>query len=304
MTPERQALYEKARSRAQKIVEACDLILNNRETEARACKDADLQVSSFRNFCKNLNNHQEADEKVHFTDKDWGDWREDLLLVITGERVPAPDNFDEIFADICKTNLSEKQAKILQMRLEGCNLEEVGKELGVTRERVRQLEVKIYRILRKPSLRRRLELGDDYMNALEEFKSAQTDYDKEYLRVENAKKFGRVQELDTLKAETEKLKAETDELRNIVTSEVSDTELAMLNTPIEGLGLSVRPFNCLIRHFWTVQHIAKPTAYDVSKLTYSELMDVRNLGNKSLKEIVDVMEQMFGFKFDDGSSIH
>lgn len=61
--------------------------------------------------------------------------------------------------------LSEREAKVLKMRfgLDGykpMTLEEVGKEFGVTRERIRQIEVKALRKLKHPSRRKKLQ---DYL---------------------------------------------------------------------------------------------------------------------------------------------
>lgn len=95
---------------------------------------------------------------------------EDSMLgdFIADKRQPSPydlaskellkDNIEEVL----KT-LSEREAKVLVMRfgLEGDSaktLEEVGKEFGVTRERIRQIEAKALRKLRHPT--RRLKLRD------------------------------------------------------------------------------------------------------------------------------------------------
>jgi RNA polymerase primary sigma factor len=61
--------------------------------------------------------------------------------------------------------LSEREARVLKMRfgLESqrpMTLEEVGKEFGVTRERIRQIEAKALRKLKHPSRRKKLQ---DYL---------------------------------------------------------------------------------------------------------------------------------------------
>lgn len=67
----------------------------------------------------------------------------------------------EQLGDVLKT-LSEREEKVLRFRYgldDGCprTLEEVGKIFKVTRERIRQIEVKALRKLRHPSRRKRLE---------------------------------------------------------------------------------------------------------------------------------------------------
>ncbi len=70
------------------------------------------------------------------------------------------ENIDEVLA-----TLSEREARVLKMRfgLEGSHpmtLEEVGREFGVTRERIRQIEAKALRKLKHPSRRKKLQ---DYL---------------------------------------------------------------------------------------------------------------------------------------------
>lgn len=70
------------------------------------------------------------------------------------------ENIEEVLA-----TLSDREAKVLRMRfgLEGKNpmtLEEVGREFGVTRERIRQIEAKALRKLKHPSRRKKLQ---DYL---------------------------------------------------------------------------------------------------------------------------------------------
>ena len=71
------------------------------------------------------------------------------------------ENIDEVLE-----TLSEREAKVLQMRfgLDGSQpmtLEEVGREFGVTRERIRQIEAKALRKLKHPSRRKKLQ---DYLD--------------------------------------------------------------------------------------------------------------------------------------------
>ncbi len=64
-----------------------------------------------------------------------------------------------------------------------------------------------------------------------------------------------------------------------------------LETPIEELDLSVRAYNCLKR-------AGHHTLQDLTSLSEAEMMKIRNLGKKSLKEVIDKIKEM-GLKFRD-----
>lgn len=66
-----------------------------------------------------------------------------------------------------------------------------------------------------------------------------------------------------------------------------------LETPIEELDLSVRAYNCLKR-------AGHHTLQDLTSLTENEMMKIRNLGKKSLKEVIDKIKEMgLTFREDD-----
>lgn len=80
---------------------------------------------------------------------------------VNKEMAPIEDQIDEVFS-----SLSPREQRVLQLRFgledgRGRNLEEVGKEFGVTRERIRQIEAKALRKLRHPSRSRKLK---DYLD--------------------------------------------------------------------------------------------------------------------------------------------
>jgi len=93
-----------------------------------------------------------------------GDFIEDTKQAtpyeLTSQRL-LRENIEEVLAA-----LSERESKVLEMRfgLRGAKpmtLEEVGREFGVTRERIRQIEAKALRKLKHPSKRRMLQ---DYLD--------------------------------------------------------------------------------------------------------------------------------------------
>jgi RNA polymerase primary sigma factor len=78
----------------------------------------------------------------------------------TASRQLLKENIEEVLG-----SLSEREARVLKMRfgLDGyrsMTLEEVGREFGVTRERIRQIEAKALRKLKHPSRRKKLQ---DYL---------------------------------------------------------------------------------------------------------------------------------------------
>jgi len=91
---------------------------------------------------------------------------------IPDETQPSP--YDATSIKMLKENveevldsLSEREAKVLKMRFglernqRPMTLEEVGREFGVTRERIRQIEAKALRKLKHPSQRKKLQ---DYLD--------------------------------------------------------------------------------------------------------------------------------------------
>lgn len=66
-----------------------------------------------------------------------------------------------------------------------------------------------------------------------------------------------------------------------------------LETPVEELDLSVRAYNCLKR-------AGLHTLQDLTNMTESEMMKIRNLGKKSLKEVIEKIKDMgLEFRQDD-----
>ena len=94
------------------------------------------------------------------------DGKLELAEVIPDQEAPSPsDTLNETTAleDIeeALTYLSDREREIVRLRYglkdgKSHTLEELGQMLGVTRERVRQLEMKALRILRHPMVSKRL----------------------------------------------------------------------------------------------------------------------------------------------------
>ena len=91
-----------------------------------------------------------------------------LFAVIGGSETISDEEVDLVSLQLLKEQvddvlytLSEREAKVLQLRFglsdgRQRTLEEVGKEFGVTRERIRQIEAKALRKLRHPTRSQKL----------------------------------------------------------------------------------------------------------------------------------------------------
>ena len=74
---------------------------------------------------------------------------------------------------------------------------------------------------------------------------------------------------------------------------VDDAKTKALEMSIDELEFSVRAYNCLKRaNINTLQ--------DLTEKSENEMMKIRNLGKKSLKEVIDKVKEMgFSFRNDD-----
>ena len=162
-------------------------------------------------------------------------------------------------------------------------LEQVGKQLGVTRERVRQKEAKALRMLRHPircSALRQLSLGEwlraRVFTALDASAMSTALF---LLWAEDRKR------LDWLERTREQAIANA-------TREATDDKHRMqylqsligklYPIPITKIGLSTRVVNTLRHRSWMAD---TPTVGEVAVLTDRELLDIRGLGQKTLQEV-------------------
>lgn len=81
------------------------------------------------------------------------------------------------------------------------------------------------------------------------------------------------------------------DMTGIMTAKQEDSKLKKLETPIDDLDFSVRAYNCLKRANIN-------TLGDLTAKSEFEMMKIRNLGKKSLKEVIDKIKDM-GLRFRD-----
>ena len=85
--------------------------------------------------------------------------------------------------------------------------------------------------------------------------------------------------------------SEIADVTGIMNAKQEDSKLKKLETSIDDLDFSVRAYNCLKRANIN-------TLGDLTEKTELEMMKIRNLGKKSLKEVIDKIKDM-GLKFRD-----
>lgn len=153
--------------------------------------------------------------------------------------------------------LTEREQSVLMRRFQQkMTLEQCGKEYGITRERIRQIEAKALRKLRHPTRAAMMQAVPKTEMQRQAGEYADLQKENEWLK----------KALETL---MEKMGVE----RKIVSADMVRAEI-----PIEELDFSVRSYNCLRRAgVYTLQ--------DLAELDESKLMRVRNLGRRSLEEI-------------------
>lgn len=128
------------------------------------------------------------------------------------------------------------QGILLKRYKYGMSLESVGRDYGVTRERIRQIEARAIRALRR---------------------------------------HGEIVE-SPLMAEVKRLRAENNRLR---------ADFRYEDKPIEALGFSTRTYNCLKRS-------GVNTVEELSLISKSDLMCMRNMGMKSINEVEIKLDEM------------
>lgn len=178
-----------------------------------------------------------------------------------------PPNAVQVFEEVCQWEehgLTPREYQVMKEHwMKEKRLDDVAKQFGVTRERVRQIEAKAFRKLRHPTRKNALMYGVGFQQRAKEL------YEQ---RLE--------EELNRYRK-----MAEDDAKRIHETSSKGNDIL------IDELDLSVRTYNCLIRAGYR-------TIQDVLKIQdQSTIMKIRNLGRKSMNELIDKMRRDYDPNF-------
>lgn len=161
--------------------------------------------------------------------------------------------------------LTERERDIIIKRfVNKLTYKEAGDLFGVTRERIRQVEVKALRKLRHPSRLKYLTKG--LFGIVEEIK---TDYYRKFADLE---------------AKLIELCKANEKTADKIIEEHSALRKAYKADGIEQVDFSVRTYNCLARH-------GIKTMSELATLRYDEIVKIRNLGRKCVKEIIDKLKE-------------
>lgn len=163
--------------------------------------------------------------------------------------------------------LAERERTVLEMRfLDGKTYEECGKHFNVTRERIRQVEQHAMRKLRGQALKMVMNPAEVFDEMRSRALKAEAEVNAYRKKIKNIRKVLGCPDTGNIPEEPEE-KTGIDDMS------------------IEDLELSVRSYNCLYR-----ANIR--TVGALKKLTYERLRRVRNLGRKSVDEIVAKLKEL------------
>lgn len=200
-------------------------------------------------------------------------WHVDMEMV--------EENFDRILLDYlgqpnCFLNEREKII-LLGVYKEGRILQDLADEFNLTRERIRQIKTKS---VRKLSYHKSIFYTDfdDYLAIQNDYKRKREELCDKIVELDRLLlEAGRLLANDetTIREIKDFLDASSDEQRDIITR----------NSDIADLDLTVRSYNCLKRSRIN-------TIKELSQLTHSDLMKIRNLGRKSMREIIEKLREL------------
>lgn len=273
-------LYENGLDKVRRLERALRAVTEDGVPVTTACARENLQYEWFRRFVSQDIDADRDDQKmaVTVTWDDWSTWQERLLCNMVGEITPVPEGFDEIYRKIAAEYLSKEEQDVIRLKYEEMlSLEEVAAQLRITTNKARHILAATLRKLRNPCFRWQLCLGADYAKALQEMRTAQTEYDQAILKKE------KVQELQ---ARTQELQAKTRELNEQLPEDTFRCTLREI--PLEQLELSTRAYN-IIHRYCTRNRL--PRTAETVALLHGKLDELQGLGITSKRDIIMAMRR-------------
>ena len=267
----------------------------------KACEKSGVSLYAFTRFMSNHKNYAfNKNEKVEDKKEDSQEdkyvlmtWQELLYANIMGAKISddytvyhkgdfyIPSDIDENLVLVMKDRLKERHLKVILMRWrDGLMFDEIAKQLGVSTERVRQIEHEAFRRLLHPTVKNRLRYGINYYENQKKQNElvnelANKKY-KEYIRQQLE------EQADTLAKDKVRMLNEMVDREKTIMDMKEAEAYSIMNQ-----GFSVRTVNSLDRA--RIKDIR-----EVAKLKFSEVTRIRNLGSKSLLEVYNVLLNKYG----------
>jgi RNA polymerase sigma factor (sigma-70 family) len=258
------------------------------ESEQSACRLENINSDKFREFVRREWAYKEdipvADVEIEY------DWKEKFLNTVFDGKVAYASDFDECYEFALQT-LTDRESKIVRYRFEdGMTYEEIGKIFNVTRERIRQVEHKAHRKLRHPNRVKIFTIGKEYLEKYQQIIDEQKAYQE---KIKRAEEEYRKRCAETVKSANrlKDIKERTEKLAEIAKLNKDGFDVPIPNVYIEEMNLSVRAYNCLKRAGITQSR-------QLEDYSLSQLMQIRNLGRKSLDELVEKCRE-YGIEFEN-----
>lgn len=206
------------------------------------------------------------------------DYPYNLVDAVCGEEYPYENDADHAAGlEKALSTLTDREQGVIRMRFQSqMNLDDAGKEFGVTSERIRQIEAKALRKLRHPARQKYILFGLAGAAELEELNAKRAE-------IEEREKLVAMRE-EKIKEALTFLKPMLDSFEIVedkVVDSLADSSSITRHAPIEDLDLSLRAYNCLKRYgINTVEELIAVLEEP------EEIKRVRNLGKKTLEEIL------------------
>lgn len=201
------------------------------------------------------------------------------------------DNYPDIYDDIVESfdkrfselnTYTDREMEIFNLRYKNYyTYEQIGNEIGVSKERVRQILAKAIRKLMRPNVFNRL---IEHETKLEMLNAQETARIREELKNEMSLEVA----MDIV---AEKFGFESKEALEECLNNGGRFGDDRLDMTIEQLDLCVREYNCLRR-------ARINTVGELIALSFEDLMRIRNLGRKSLRGIIEKVHNL-GLLFKD-----
>jgi len=293
---ERNAKYAVALDELNKYKAILEDMIERGISEKKSCEIHNVSVGRFSSRIGNLAGsrgiYELPLEEIISKELSWPD---NMMSAAAGEEVFPCEEFDELWDSLKNKFLTNREIEVLEeLYIDNLYLYKVADKHGVTTERIRQIAAKALRKLRSKRFWYPLMFGKDYISALKECGASYHPAldDVETFERYDTRKKELISQLEATFMDREAIRIVNERaVEAVEKAEKSDTE-KVSESDIDILDLSVRSYNVLKR-------AGISTIGELMKISKGDMMTFRNMGRKSMQEIVDVMKIRYCFDFPD-----